>query len=87
MRCVALFPLGNMQHFQEGFNRLSQTLFWTRVSPDEDPAGPSSGFQRVFRGGAFHENRMGIRGKSRHFAMPQASNDYLGFRCAMTPED
>jgi hypothetical protein len=31
MRCVALFPLGNMQHFQEGFNRLSQTLFWTRV--------------------------------------------------------
>jgi len=32
MRCVALFPLGNMQHFQEGFNRLSQTLFWTRVS-------------------------------------------------------
>ena len=32
MRCVALFPLGNMQHFQEGFNRLSQTLFWTRVT-------------------------------------------------------
>ncbi len=57
------------------------------VSPDEDPPGPSAGFQRVFRGGAFHENRMGIRGKSRHFAMPQASNDYLGFRCAMTPED
>ena len=57
------------------------------VSPDEDPPGPSAGFQRVFRGGAFHENRMGIRGKSRHFSMPQASNDYLGFRCAMTPED
>ncbi len=34
MRCVALFPLGNMQHFQEGFNRLSQTLFWTRVLLD-----------------------------------------------------
>ena len=27
------------------------------------------------------------RGKSRHFARPQASNDCIGFRCAMTPED
>ena len=36
MRCVALFPLGNMQHFQEGFNRLSQTLFWTRVCAGSD---------------------------------------------------
>ena len=26
-----LFPLGNMQHFQEGFNLHSQTLFWTIV--------------------------------------------------------
>ena len=57
------------------------------TSPDQDPPGASTGFQRVFRGGAFHENRMGIRGKSRHFAMPQASNDYIGFRCAMTPPD
>ena len=24
-----------MQHFQEGFNRLSQTLFWTRVNHDQ----------------------------------------------------
>jgi hypothetical protein len=36
MRCVALFPLGNMQHFQEGFNHLSQTLFWTRVTEKSD---------------------------------------------------
>ena len=52
-------------------------------SPDADPPGPDSGFQRVFRGGAYHENRMGVRGKSRHFAMPQAISDYIGFRCAM----
>jgi len=53
------------------------------ISPEDDPTGGETGFQRVFRGGAYHENRMGIRGKSRHFAMPQAISDYIGFRCAM----
>ena len=52
-------------------------------SPEIDPKGPDTGYQRVFRGGAFHENRIGIRGKTRNFAMSQASNDYVGFRCAM----
>ncbi|MFH1566455.1 MAG: SUMF1/EgtB/PvdO family nonheme iron enzyme [Gemmatimonadota bacterium] len=52
-------------------------------SPEIDPKGPETGYQRVFRGGAFQENRIGIRGKTRNFAMPQASNDYVGFRCAM----
>ena len=56
-------------------------------SPDDNPTGPDTGFQRVFRGGAYHENRMGIRGKSRHFAMPQAISDYIGFRCAMDEEE
>jgi len=58
-----------------------------RDCPDTDPKGPDSGFQRVHRGGGFHENRNGVRGKTRNFAMPQASNDYLGFRCAMDVSD
>lgn len=57
-----------------------------QVSPDTDPKGPEGGYQKVHRGGGYHENRMGIRGKSRHFAMPSASQDYIGFRCARSAE-
>jgi len=55
-------------------------------SPDTNPQGPSGGHQKVHRGGAYHENRNGIRGESRHFSMPSASQDYIGFRCAMDEE-
>lgn len=56
------------------------------ISPDTDPRGPDGGHQRVHRGGSYHENRMGIRGKVRHFSMPSAAQDYIGFRCAMDEE-
>ena len=56
-------------------------------SPDTNPQGPSGGHQKVHRGGAYHENRNGIRGKSRHFSMPSASQDYIGFRCAEPESD
>jgi sulfatase modifying factor 1 len=52
-------------------------------SPDTDPPGPTGGHQRVHRGGGYHENRNGIRGKARHFAMASASQEYIGFRCAL----
>ena len=55
-------------------------------SPDSDPEGPASGNQRVYRGGGYQGNRMDVRGKTRLFAMPSASNDYIGFRCAMDAE-
>jgi len=54
-----------------------------QTSPSTDPKGPETGFQRVFRGGGYHENRMGVRGRTRNFQMAEASNDYVGFRCAM----
>lgn len=54
------------------------------ISPEVDPQGPEGGFQRIHRGGGYHENRMGVRGKSRHFSMPSASQEYIGFRCAMS---
>ena len=54
-----------------------------KTSPSSDPKGPETGFQRVHRGGGYQENRAGIRGRTRNFQMPEASNDYVGFRCAM----
>ena len=56
-------------------------------SPEVDPTGPETGFQRVIRGGGYQGNRVDIRGKTRGFAMPSASNDYVGFRCAMNLEE
>lgn len=54
-----------------------------RDSPESDPQGPEGGHQKVHRGGGYHGNRNDIRGKSRHFSLPSAAQDYIGFRCAM----
>lgn len=54
-----------------------------RTSAEVDPEGPTGGHQKVHRGGGYHENRNGIRAKGRHFAMTIASQEYIGFRCAM----
>jgi formylglycine-generating enzyme required for sulfatase activity len=54
-----------------------------QTSPESDPKGPDGGHQKCHRGGGYHENRMGVRAKSRHMAMSSVSNDYIGFRCAL----
>ncbi|MBT3343960.1 MAG: SUMF1/EgtB/PvdO family nonheme iron enzyme [Gemmatimonadetes bacterium] len=54
-----------------------------QMSPETDPSGPDGGHQKTHRGGGYHENRMGIRAKSRHMAMSSVSNDYIGFRCTL----
>ena len=48
-------------------------------SPDADPQGPTGGHQKGHRGGGYHENRNGIRAKSRHMCMATSSQDYIGF--------
>ena len=58
-----------------------------QASPQSNPQGPTGGHHKVHRGGGYHENRNGIRGKSRHFSSPSASQDYIGFRCAMNVEE
>ena len=58
-----------------------------QISPDTDPLGLENGYHRAYRGGGYQGNRMDIRAKTRHFAMPSASNDYIGFRCAMDSEE
>ncbi len=54
-----------------------------QTSCESDPKGPDGGHQKCHRGGGYHENRMGIRAKSRHMAMSGASTDYIGFRFAL----
>ncbi|MEW6752449.1 MAG: formylglycine-generating enzyme family protein [Candidatus Latescibacterota bacterium] len=55
-------------------------------SPEADPAGPPDGFQKVYRGGGYHGNRMDIRSSARHFAAPNSYQQFIGFRCAMSLE-
>jgi sulfatase modifying factor 1 len=51
-----------------------------------DPVGPTHGHDRVYRGGGFQGNKIDVRGKTRQIAMPSASNEHIGFRCAMDAE-
>ena len=55
-------------------------------SPDNNPQGPSSGKDRVLRGGswadAFPEN---LRCADRYKNWPYSRDPYFGFRCAKTP--
>ena len=53
-------------------------------STDLDPQGPPGGNRKVYRGGGFQGNRMDIRTVARHFAMSATSQEYIGFRCAMS---
>ena len=55
-------------------------------SPEENPTGPTSGSEKVYRGGAFHGNRMDIRALTRLSAPPYSTLDFVGFRCGMDGE-
>ncbi len=50
---------------------------------DENPQGPSSGTERVIRGGSFGLNAGKLRVSNRGHASPLASGAYDGFRCAV----
>ena len=50
--------------------------------PVEDPTGPESGRARVVRGGAWiTSDFMAARSAARSALTPDASRDFLGFRC------
>jgi len=51
-------------------------------SPQKNPQGPSSGINRVRRGGAWNTN---VIITSRFPGSPEHSFDFLGFRCAKSP--
>ncbi|MEZ4294915.1 MAG: formylglycine-generating enzyme family protein [Polyangiaceae bacterium] len=47
-----------------------------------DPKGPSSGDERVLRGGSYAHQRAGLRSSARGHALPDERRSYRGFRCA-----
>ena len=51
-----------------------------RESPRNNPAGPTSGSKRVFRGGSWFYDQRGARNSYRDFSTPDFSSSYLGFR-------
>ncbi|HWW92393.1 MAG TPA: bifunctional serine/threonine-protein kinase/formylglycine-generating enzyme family protein [Vicinamibacteria bacterium] len=50
--------------------------------PATDPAGPSSGSERVLRGGALNSNQKGLRVSLRNHLVPVSRSIYVGLRCA-----
>jgi formylglycine-generating enzyme required for sulfatase activity len=54
-------------------------------SPSSNPQGPASGTARVLRGGSWDVNVYGVRSALRYWFDPSTSNDFLGFRCALSP--
>lgn len=54
------------------------------VSPAADPAGPTSGEQRVARGGHFLGSREVVTVSVRNRTQPTTRDPILGFRCAST---
>lgn len=56
-------------------------------SPEKNPAGPSSGGQRVIRGGSWYAGEELLRVTNRGFGFPAVVGFDLGFRCAINAVD
>ncbi|MGB0386616.1 MAG: SUMF1/EgtB/PvdO family nonheme iron enzyme [Ardenticatenaceae bacterium] len=57
-----------------------------RTSPERhNPQGPTSGTERVKRGGAWSDGDYTIRAAYRQKDHPMEQNDVIGFRCARSP--
>jgi len=55
------------------------------ISPSNNPQGPASGEYRAVRGGSWLNNGNNLRSADRNRNVPSDSNNYLGFRCALSP--
>jgi len=66
----------------EWVNDYYSDTYYENVDEYMDPAGPSSGFKRIFRGGSFAESIAGIRSAKRSANAPSSYDYTLGFRCA-----
>ena len=85
-------PVGRKQSNGLGLYDMSGNVWqWTgdwydrryyRMSPRNDPQGPTSGTKRVFRGGSWFYDQRGVRATYRDFSAPDFSSSYLGFRLA-----
>lgn len=52
-------------------------------SPEENPAGPPSGEERVLRGGSWESSDGALRISNRHSSPPGISASNVGFRCVL----
>jgi len=50
--------------------------------PERNPQGPSSGTNRVLRGGSWNDGARSVRAASRSWNTPDLRLNYIGFRCA-----
>ena len=54
-------------------------------SPADNPTGPETGTERVFRGGSWYNGPNDCRSATRHRSTPGDRDNFTGFRVAMTP--
>jgi eukaryotic-like serine/threonine-protein kinase len=52
-------------------------------SPEENPAGPSSGQYKVLRGGSWYLNARYVRGANRYSLTATSRSTFIGFRCSL----
>jgi formylglycine-generating enzyme required for sulfatase activity len=69
----------------EWVNDLYYSNYYSK-SPSLDPVGPSSGWDRVYRGGSWTDIAEACRSASRGSDPPGNQGVNLGFRLALTPE-
>ncbi|MCX6277389.1 MAG: SUMF1/EgtB/PvdO family nonheme iron enzyme [Bacteroidetes bacterium] len=53
---------------------------WFKISPKNNPTGPSEGIFRVIRGGSWFYDQAGLRSADRESANPTYRYGYVGFR-------
>lgn len=52
-------------------------------SPNRNPKGPDTGFEKVLRGGSWISKLWDLRVANRNYSPPFSADDAVGFRCAM----
>ncbi|MFC1936914.1 formylglycine-generating enzyme family protein, partial [Chloroflexota bacterium] len=57
-----------------------------QYSPYENPTGPTSGEDRILRGGSGYDDQDLLRSANRRTHVPSETMDYLGFRCSVSVE-
>lgn len=80
----ALDMAGNVSEWVEDWFDRAYQDYYSQLS-DSDPSGPSSGQNRVFRGGSWDSESDYLRTTVRDSEFPGNSHSNLGFRCTLSP--